>query len=436
MPASTIHTRPSVLILGAGLAGLTAAYELQKKHIPVTLIEAKNRVGGRIASHTIDRSSNLIVEDGAEWVGRSHQRMHALVHAFNLKLIDHHLNSHLIMNGHHFPPGQWEISLSTRLKLRELLNKFAQLTPEQAASFDDVDLWHFLHSQLIHGRDIELLSLLIEGDYGESIRFLSTQFILHDSVLGDYKGLTDYYRIEGGNSRLVEAMLKMIGPEHLYLERPVRSIIQTETGVEVTAENGERWNADYLICTLPAPVVNNLNWHPQLPESLNKNLATLQYSRIAKVSLLFSQRFWQDEDFEVITDTLPYYIFHATQNQPGTKGALTAYATGDRAYVLAHASPDEQADFVCGALKPAFGYSRHLVETVHCAYWTEDKYAGGAFAVFSPGQFAHAQENLQKEFNRVFFAGEHTATYQGFMEGATESGEYAAHKIIDLLIRD
>ena len=101
-----IGTKPKVIIIGAGFAGLSAAYYLHKKKIDFVILEARNRISGRVFSHTMDEKENLIIELGAEWVGNSHERMQNLCNEFGLELQNNQFDSHLIYQGKYYKNGR------------------------------------------------------------------------------------------------------------------------------------------------------------------------------------------------------------------------------------------------------------------------------------------------------------------------------------------
>ena len=98
-----------VIIIGAGISGLAAAYKLKQTGVSVTLVEARNRVGGRIFTYKFDEPG-LTCELGAEWVGASHTRLIELCTEFGLELQNHQFESHLILNGEYKKAGEWDFS--------------------------------------------------------------------------------------------------------------------------------------------------------------------------------------------------------------------------------------------------------------------------------------------------------------------------------------
>ena len=120
-----IGKKPTVIIIWAGFAGLAAANYLRQKKVDVTILEARNRIGGRVFSHTIDPQENLVIELGAEWVGNSHHRIHDLCGKLGLLLENNQFESHLIYQGKYYKNNEWGYSeeWKTRLWLLKQLRR-------------------------------------------------------------------------------------------------------------------------------------------------------------------------------------------------------------------------------------------------------------------------------------------------------------------------
>ncbi|HEY8689337.1 MAG TPA: FAD-dependent oxidoreductase [Chitinophagaceae bacterium] len=136
--------KPRVIIIGAGFAGLAAAYQLHKRKIDFIILEARNRISGRVFSHTIDEPENLVVELGAEWVGASHQRIIALCKEFGLELFNNQMSTHLIYKGEYFKNNAWDYSADWKNKFDKLLKKYHHLTQADKNILDKMDWWRYL----------------------------------------------------------------------------------------------------------------------------------------------------------------------------------------------------------------------------------------------------------------------------------------------------
>lgn len=319
-----------VLILGSGLAGLAAAYHLHTQQIPFTILEARNRIGGRVFTHQVDDAEKLNIELGAEWIGASHERMLALCKELNLNLLNHRFETHLTIEGQYFKPKEWNYDTTWTSTYQSLLNGFKQLNAKNSKVLDQIDWWKYLLNNGISERDIEIKELFDSTDFGESIRNVSAYASLSEYAFSSPNNEMDY-RIEGGNSRLVEALAQKMGMQHILLDKKVTHVKQEGKQVMIVCEDGSQHTGHHLICTLPVFALSKINWQPLLPAEKMDALNQLQYCRIIKSAVVFKERFWQDETFDMITDTTAHYFFHSTKNQQGTKGTLTSYAIGDKA---------------------------------------------------------------------------------------------------------
>ena len=131
----------------------------------------------------------------------------------------------------------------------------------------------------------------------------------------------------------------------------------------------------------------------------------------------------------MVTDVYGHYFYHATKNQPGTKGALISYTIGDKADVVARQNEEFKANVINDSLKTAFGEVKDKIVTQVNYYWGMDEYTKGGYALYGTGQWFTVMPVLKKRFMNTYFAGEHLADWQGFMEGAIVTGEEAADEI-------
>jgi len=155
----------------------------------------------------------------------------------------------------------------------------------------------------------------------------------------------------------------------------------------------------------------------------------LQYARINKHAMLFNDRFWKDESFDMITDQSPHYFYHATKNQKSDKGVLISYSIGEKAAVMANQSDAWNAKMISETLTPHFGDVANKLNKQVNYYWGTDNYSKGAYAMYGKDQWFRVMPILKESFLHTHFAGEHLADWQGFMEGAINTGEEAAEKV-------
>lgn len=426
---TVIGKRPKVIILGAGFAGLAAANFLYKKKIDFIILEARNRIGGRVFSHTIDEKENLIIELGAEWVGNSHERLINLSNEFGLELLNNQFESHLIYKGEYFKPGQWDYSEGWKKKFQTIIDNYPKLTQADKLKLDKMDWWRFLVNNGCEGRDLDLRELLDSTDFGETIRSVSAFAALAEYAESSEKNEMDL-KIKGGNGMLAKRIAEKIGADKIKLQHAVKRVVQNlKGGVTVYCENGQQFTADKLICTAPTFAVKKIKWEPGLPTDQVNAMNELQYARINKNPVLFEKRFWEDESFDMVTDQSPHYFYHATKNQSSKKGVLISYTIGEKAAVVANQSDDWKKEMILQTLSPHFKNVKDNWERQTNYYWGNDEFSRGAYALYGKGQWFRVMPILKRSHIHTHFAGEHLADWQGFMEGAINTGEEAAEKI-------
>jgi len=429
--AFNINTKakPKIVVLGAGLAGLSAAYKLSKHGFEVTVLEARKRIGGRVFSHLIDKEDNLVVELGGEWIGASHKRIIEMCGEFNLELQNNQLDTHLIYANEYFPKSKWSYSEEWKAKLKSIFSNYHNLTIEDKQKLDKMDWWRFLVNNGISERDLQLRNLFDSTDFGECIRFVSAYQGLAEYAESDERDEMDF-KIKGGNSMLPEKLASIIGLENIKLGYKVTEVSNSDGEVTVTCSNGESFGCHHLICAIPTFSISKINWKPGLPQQKIDAINALQYARINKNAVLFNERFWEDESFDMVTDTYGHYFYHATKNQKSSKGVLISYIIGDKADVIYRQNDEFQSQVVVNSLMPAFGDIRDKILSKVNYYWGTDEFSKGAYAIYGKGQWFTIMPVLKERFMNIHFAGEHLADWQGFMEGAVNSGEDAADEIM------
>lgn len=420
----------SVIVLGAGLSGLRAAQLLKKSGISVTVLEARDRLGGRVYTHT--HGSNH-VELGAEWIGRKDVLMRSLCKELQCELIDHDLDFGLLYEGEYQEPNAWGFGEGWKKLIETYTRMFPTLTKEQIDRLQHIDWWRFLSQHHVSVRDLEIQDLIRSTDFGEDMRFVPTYDVLYDYVVGGDGESATAFTVRGGNVKVVEALVEEIGKEHVLLNHEVTQMAQSGDEVSVTCRNGKRYTGTHLIVALPLRAVQNIAWGPSLSDEYMQACEQVEYSRINKTAFFYKEKFWGSDRFALVTDRLPQEVYHATPAQE-SGAALLSYTVGDRGFVVSHMSDEEKTKALSDTLFVPFPNSTVAPTELVSYYWGDDPYTGGAYPVFHEDQRTKLQPILRAPQGRIHFAGEHTARRYGFMEGAVESGERVAEEVHSAIV--
>jgi monoamine oxidase len=385
------------------MAGLTAALRLTQAGHGVTVLEAGDRVGGRVRSVTM--SNGEVGELGGEWLSSDQPSVMALVREVGVSLsevgVDFAKRDRI---------GSPPISADEHRRVSRIVAAAVEsLSDSSEATVDD------LLSDLDDGSDaFTVLRQRIEGSAGVSARSIGV-----DEMVGDFGiGEAIYLRVDGGNDLLARAVAEKLGD--VRLGQPVKAIESTETGVSVTAGD-QTITADGVVIAVPLPMIPKLRFDPPLSKAMTTAADQLAMGTAAKLVLP--------------TESQPPLL--ARQSGEATWWCWTgAGADGHaRNVVTAFAGTQRAIDAVSGDWKDQL--ARAVPEVTFAGEagfvdWGREELFGGCYSALGPGDEPLLDAFLQEE--RVVFAGEHT-TGSGTIDGAIESGEGAANRLKGFLSR-
>jgi monoamine oxidase len=436
------------VVVGAGMAGLVAARELLRAgHQPVVL-EARGRVGGRVYTLREPFADGLYAEVGAMRIPRSHGLTLAYCQRFGLPLAPFtstspqgyfHLAGHrlrardLATELRHLP---FDLAAGERGKSVETLwaEAIAECTATLARDgeagwaaiverYDRFSTRQFLESRGLSEAAIELFGLL---SFQEALMNSSFLECLREEVTCCY---TDLLRIEGGMDRLPRAFLPELQP-HIRFGARMVAVDQTETGVTIhyrTAGGRFAVTGDYAILAVPFPVLRHIEALKPFSPAKQRAIRQLHYDASAKILFQCRRRFWEEDDGifggSTVTDLPVRAVYYPDQGRETGRGVLLAsYTWSEDAQRWGSLSPAER---IIQALENVAEIHPQVTAEfeVGASYmWHDDDLAGGAFALFDPGQQTRLHEAIVAPEGRVHFAGEHASLAHAWIQGAIESG--------------
>ncbi len=436
--------RGSVVVVGAGLAGLTCAYELQRAGWKVTVLEARNRPGGRVYTVRKPFGAHQHAEGGGEFIATSHRWMRSYAEQLGLSLADTRRGPGARLGGLvYVNETRRRDAVVLDPFVRKQIGRYQQRVAELAKPVDAYD-------PVEHGARLDFRSaawlldqlgldplprFLIEHDLRERFTVephnISLLFLCQHAKRDAGLTLTDLhaYRIEGGSDRMPQAFSARM--HDLRLESVVRKIEQHERKVSVSTE-GSTFEADFCIVTAPLPAVRNLiEFVPDLPHVVLNAVETLRYGNGTRTMLQYEDRFWLPEhlDGSVVTDLTFQSARDATDGQKGKPGILTTTAAGTGAILVGRRSDGVRILLAADELDDVYPGTRALVDRGSSVAWQNELPSGGTYAAFGLGQVTRFWRALRRPIGRVYLAGEHTDAYCGTMEGAVRSGRRVAAAI-------
>ena len=351
-----------VLVVGAGLAGLVAGYELTEAGHDVTIIEAQLRPGGRVLTLREPFSDGLYAEAGAARIPDNHDLTLHYVKHFGLTLVPFFPNKLamvFLIGGKRIRGRSWtDLDLSQvplnltaeerRLGMSGLLRKYLgdalndigdPRAPDwpsgSAKKYDSTTMAEFLKERGASHGAIELLEYPYASAEDDPVSLL---WNLRDTWFAERE--TTRYKIDGGNDLLPKAFAEKV-KEKIHYGSPVVRIEQDSNRVRanvVRSETHQTFEADRLICTVPFPALRRVEVQPPFSERRRKAIAELRYDSVTRVILQCRSRFWEKDGCNGFgSSDLPQEIFHPTFDQPGTRGLLASYmltGVGQRAAAM------------------------------------------------------------------------------------------------------
>lgn len=430
-----------VAVVGAGLAGLTAAYELARNGFEVTVLEARDRVGGRVYTLRDPFADGQFAEGGGEHIDGGHTAIRAYAEHFGLALDDTRedlrgLRGVVYRQGRRRAHRRSFAPPFPRPFMRRMEELAQQVDPEDppagtggeldgrslADVFDEFELGAEMRWLMEHRARVE---------FGVEARRLSLLFhawlikLTEDQPWSE----TEVYRIRGGNDSLPRAFAGKLG-DRIVLRSAVSQIDADAEGVRLRGAAGIL-RARYAVVAVPVPALRSISFTPALPGQLREAIARLQYGVATKTPLQYDQRFWREMGFNgnTVTELPVGMTWEATTAQPGRAGILMAYASADDGARLGALEEHERVAAVRAQLERIYPDAGARVVGSSTVAWGSDPYSRGAYVAFAPGQVNRFWRALRTPVGRIHFAGEHTDSYASYMEGAVRSGMRVAQAI-------
>ena len=443
----------TVTVIGAGLAGLSAAYDLQQAGWKVTVLEARDRVGGRV--HTVRSFSNgLVAEGGGEFIEESHTRMIALANQFGLKLAraaswrgdNRDWAAFDGKSGRMSDGSVWGINLAEEVERGwELMAGLSQCVSDpyqpqagkEAERLDSQSSLDWINALDLHPLAKQYFIQHIRSEYTCEPERLSLLDLARNAKM--------YYstverppssRILGGNDLIPRALADAL--TDVRLNMVVKSIRLTADGVAVTYQQGGSHltlDSDFAILAIPLSTARLIDFNSSLPAAHQKMVDELSYGAVTKVLIEYRKRFWNERGWNgrLTTDAPIVITWHATSHLEHERGILTAYTGGGPGAKLSELSDEERIDVAVAEIEKHFPGSSDLIENVATIAWLNEPYTRASYMALAPGDVLKHWQTLFQPAGRLFFAGEHATAIQGYMEGAVESGQRAAREIMGAL---
>ncbi len=439
-----------VVIVGAGVAGLTAARILHRQGVSLTVLEARDRVGGRTLSQ---RVGNEVLDLGGQWIGPTQDRLAALVRELGVRTFpQHHAGKKILSWNGTIRYYSGEIPWLSPLAMFELFRLQAKLgrlagsvRPEApwetpgAVDLDSITLETWKRKHLRSGGARLFLDIVTRAVLTSEPRDLSFLYFLSylrwgqglDRLISIPNG-AQQDRFVGGAQQISERMAAPLG-DSVRLNTPVLAIEQRSGGVVVRTPAAEV-EAARAIVAVPPTLAGRIHYTPALPVARDQLTSQMPMGSVIKYVAVYDRPFWREEGFsgEAFSDTGITTTTFDDCSPDASVPALVTFSDGDVARVWTHRTPEERKQAVLGEFVRFFGRAAaNPVEFVE-KNWLEEPWSRGCYVgVMGPGTMTAWGQALREPCGRIHWAGTETATrWTGYLDGAIESGERAAQEVV------
>jgi monoamine oxidase len=425
---------PRVAIVGAGVAGLYAAWLLKRSGVRADVYESSKRAGGRMFSATDLLAPGITTELGGEFIDTGHREILGLARHFSLPLIDTQSGEERKLRREAYLFGG---SLRSE---EEISAQFRELAPRlsrdinAARRFDRMSIAQYLDTIGAQGWIRSLMEVAFLTEYGLEIDRQSAMNLLSlvsPENLRLFGESDERYKILGGNQRIVDALAESLPGQIQYEHR--LDAITVRNGVYVLNFGSRELTAPVVLLALPFSILRRIRIGVPLPPLKRRAIYELPYGTDAKLMFGVRSRVWRSHGYggNLFSDEPFQLAWDGSRGQQGEPGGVTMLCGGRRGIELARTGAEGEVRTLLPVMEKAWsGLAEAYNGRSARFHWPSHTHTLGCYSCYAPGQWTTIRGHEFPAIGRLHFAGEHTSlNFQGFMEGGAETGKRAARAI-------
>jgi len=452
MEGSKQNVSADIAVIGAGLSGLAAAWSLAAAGREVVVLEARDRVGGRLLNGAL--AEGVAVDLGGQWVGSDHRRVQRLAAALGVETFPQHTAGRNLLDvgGRRRryrgtiprlgPRVLWDVFVARR-RIDRLAGAVGAEEPwaaQRAAELDEVTLAQWCERNLrspLARRLIGLAGRTVWGAGAEELSMLHVCFYVaaaggFDRLI-DTEGGAQQDRLDGGAQLLPLGLAERLG-ERVRLGAPVRRIEQRDGAIRVDAD-GLDVEAEHAVLALPPALAARIEFDPPLSGQRRLLGESMRPGRLIKCLALYETPFWREDGLsgEAVTDAGPVTLTFDSSPRDGSAGVLLGFVGGPEAVTAAALAPEERRAAVLACFERLFGPRATRPLRYAEQDWAAEEWSGGGpTSNFGPGGWTRCGPALREPTGNVHWAGTETATvWSGYMEGALQAAERVVAELLE-----
>jgi monoamine oxidase len=439
-----------VVVVGAGLAGLVAARQVQRQGASAVVLEARDRVGGRLLNHPI--GDGKVVEVGGQWIGPTQDRIAALAKDMKVDTFPTLVSGENVIEFHgklsryrgtipRIGPHVLADVAQAQFKIGRLAKTIPLEQPwtaKNARRLDSQTFETWLRRNVYTKGGRALIELSIEAVWAAEPADLSLLHVLfytasagNFEILLDTDGGAQQDRFVGGSQLVAIRLAEQLG--NVRLNAPVRRIEHGPDGVTVHADGVSVRGRSVIVALSPA-LTSRITYDPPVPGHRDQLTQRMPQGSVMKCMAIYEEPFWRADGLsgQATSDTGPAKIVFDNSPPDGSPGVLLAFLEGERARVLGRRPAEERREAIVGGLTRLFGPKASKPADFVEKSWAEEEWTRGCYGCYMPpGAWTSFGDALMAPIGPIHWAGAETASvWSGYMDGAVQSGERAAREAL------
>lgn len=446
------NSSPKVLIVGGGFSGIAAAKKLHESGISFQVLEARERLGGRVFTKTL--TEDLYVDFGGQWIGPTQDRMYELCREYGIEYFETYNQGKNILDLRGkiktYTGVIPKIDLFSLLNLDWVIRKLERLARQidlnspwshpKAGEFDSQTLEDFLRKNSKTNACYQVIRVGCETIFACELHELSLLHALFyiksgtslDCLINIRNG-AQLHRIKGGMQTIVDKMAEAF-PENIRFNSPVRKIEKTDSGILITSDSGS-FTCEKVIFAVPPPLLEEIEIFPGLSEEKKNLIKDYPMGRVGKCFMVYKSPFWRKSGFsgQAVSDGItPFQTLFDCSPANSNYGILMGFTIGNRAKSYFELSKEVRKSQMQKLLVSYFGSEAANSIRYEDFTMTDETWSRGCYAALMPtGAWTNFRDSYRKSADPFFFAGTEAATrWHGYIEGAVLAGESAANEVL------
>jgi monoamine oxidase len=465
LPRALAATTPRIVVVGAGLAGLSCAYQLKQAGLRADVYEASDRVGGRCWSRRGDFAEGQIGEHGGELIDQGHQAVRQLAQSLGLSLDNLLAGEPNGTEDFYYFDGQpysFDQAVDDLKVIWQQIHKDTSAasyptlfnsSTERGQQLDQMSITDWINAYVPGGMSSklgQLLDIAYNIEYGaecnvqSSLNFLYLIGYTGPGQLRVFGKSNEKYHVRGGNDQIATGLANQLQGQ-IRLGSALTSIRRNSDGTyklsfALAGGGSSSTTADRVVLALPFSILRTLDYSKAGFAPLKKTaIQELGMGTNSKLHVQFSDRYWNSigNNGNTYADTGYQNTWDVTRSQPGRSGILVDYTGGNvgASFGPENGTEAQRAQQFLAQIEPVLpGITSHWNGRATIDYWTGYQWTKGSYSYWKVGQYTKFAGMERAIDGACHFCGEHTSIdFQGYLNGAVETGYRAAAEVIDAL---